>query len=143
MENIFTDISCFFHLSMSRGVDFDHIDTGFIRNGFAGRAFAAGFAVDRMFAVQSLGENSGGSSLADAAGSDKQVCMGDSPRNYGIAQCPGNMLLTHHVGKTLRTPVPCGNLICHKNLPLTFHHLISCFQTVSPKHCPTWSETVW
>ena len=126
MENIFADVARFFHLRMSRGVDLNHVHTGFIGNCFAGGAFAAGLPVHRVFTVESFGENTRRSGFADTARSDKQICMGDPSRYNRIAQSPGYMFLPDHVGKTLRTPFSGCYLICHKILPLSVLIVFRC-----------------
>jgi hypothetical protein len=56
-------------------------------------------------AIQSLGQNSSYSSLADAAGAAEQKGMGHPTLFNGILQRPGNMFLPDYLIKILGTPL--------------------------------------
>ena len=123
MKHVFTDFTCLVHLRMGRGVDFNDIHIRFVRDGFAGGTFAAGLAVNRTFAVERLGENSRRCGFADSARPHKQICMCNMPCPDGIFQCSCDMLLSDHVGKSLRTPFSGCYLIRHFRLPVKKIHI--------------------
>ena len=54
-----------FHAVTAGGVDFYNIQTVFCGKRFAGTAFAAGFAVVRIFAIYCFGKNTGNCGFAD------------------------------------------------------------------------------
>ena len=67
-------------------------------------ALIARIAVDRMLAVDRLGQNLGAGGLAGAARADEQVGMGQPSGLDLLFQRLGNMLLTDDVRKRFRSP---------------------------------------
>ena len=114
MDDFFTDFAGFIHLRVGRRVDFNHVHTAFFCNCKTRTAFAAGFSIFRMFTVECFCKNSSGSCFSDPARSHKKICLSDSVTDDRIFQRAGNMFLSDHIGKLLRTPFSCYNLICHK-----------------------------
>ena len=73
----------------------------------AGGALIAGIAVDRVLAVDRLGQDLGAGGLAGAARADEQVGMGQPSGLDLLFQRLGNMLLTDDVVKRLAAGI-CG-----------------------------------
>ena len=117
MEHVLADLPCLVHLCVGRGVDFNDVHIGFIRDGLAGGAFTAGFTVNGMFAVERFCKNSRRCGFSDSARSHEKVGMRNPSGPHGILQRSCNMLLTDHVGKPLRTPLSGCYLICHIRSP--------------------------
>ena len=129
MDDFFADFTRFIHLSMGCCVNFNHVHAAFFSDSQTGTALAAGFAIFRMFTVQSFCKNTGRGGFSDPSGTYKQISLRDSVADNRVFQGAGNMFLSDHVGKLLRTPFSCDNLICHKNtlIPL-------CFSRTDRKH---------
>ena len=111
VQHILAEFAGLFHLGVGGGVDFDHVHIGFICNGLAGGALAAGFAVNGVEAVHRLGKDTRRGSLADPAGTHEKVCVGDPAGHDGVFQGAGKVFLPHHVGELLRSPLSCNDLI--------------------------------
>ena len=116
MENFLADFARLFHLGMGGGVDFDHIDAGLVGNGEAGFALTARFPVDRMQTVQRLGEDSRRRCFSNSAWSDEEIRLRDPSGYNRIPQCAGDVFLSDHIGKFLRSPFTSDHLISHFNI---------------------------
>ena len=84
MHDFFAEVADIIHRVLAGGVDFDDVDAALIGDGYAGVAFAAGFAVHRRRTVERLGENTRRGGLADPARADKQISMGGALLPDGI-----------------------------------------------------------
>ena len=89
------------HAVVGRGVELDHVEDRPVVDAAAGGALIARIAVDRMLAVDCLGQNLGAGGLAGAARADEQVGMGQPSRLDLLFQRLGNMFLTDDVVKRL------------------------------------------
>ena len=99
------------HAVVGRGVELDHVEDRPVVDAAAGGALIARIAVDRMLAVDRLGQDFGAGSLAGAARADEQVGMGQPSRLDLLFQRLGNMLLTDNVVKRLRPVFAVESLI--------------------------------
>ena len=99
------------HAVVGRGVELDHVEDRPVVDAAAGGALIARIAVDRMLAVDRLGQDLGAGSLAGAARADEQVGMGQPSRLDLLFQRLGNMLLTDNVVKRLRPVFAVESLI--------------------------------
>ena len=114
MNDFFADFTRFIHLSVCGGVNFNHVHAAFFCDCKTGTAFAAGFAVFGMLTVECFRKNTGGCCFSDPAWTDEQISLCDTVVGNCVFQRACNMFLSDHVGKFLRTPLSCYNLICHK-----------------------------
>ena len=99
------------HAVVGGGVQLHHVHHRALGNAPAGGAFAAGVALHRVFAVDSLGQDAGAGSLAGAPGADEDIGMGEPPGLHLVFQGLGNMLLPHHIIKGLGPPLAIQSLI--------------------------------
>mgnify|MGYP000108003775 CR=1 FL=1 len=90
------------HAVVGRGVQLDHVEDRPVVDAAAGGAPVARVAVDRMLAVDRLGQDLGTGGLAGPARADEQVGMGQTPGLDLLFERLGNMLLTDDVVKGLR-----------------------------------------
>ena len=102
------------HTIVRRAVYLQHIQRVPCRNLTAILAFAARLSILEIQAVERLGEDAGGGGLANPARTHEQVRMTNPVCLDGVLQGPGNMLLPHDFGESLRAPFASKHLICHK-----------------------------
>ena len=100
-----------FYAVVGRRVDLDHVKDRPIVDAAAGGALIARIAVDRVLAVDCLGQNLGAGGLAGAARADEQVGVGQPSGLDLLFQRLGNMLLTDDVVKRLRPVFAVESLI--------------------------------
>ena len=98
---------------VGRGVQLDHVEDRPVVDAAAGGAPVARVAVDRMLAVDRLGQDLGTGGLAGPARADEQVGMGQTPGLDLLFERLGNMLLTDNVVKRLRPVFAIERLIHH------------------------------
>ena len=96
---------------VGRGVELDHVEDRPVVDAAAGGALIARIAVDRVLAVDRLGQDLGAGGLAGAARADEQVGMGQPSGLDLLFQRLGNMLLTDDVVKRLRPVFAVESLI--------------------------------
>ena len=107
-----------FHTVAAGGVDFYNIQIAFFSKGFTGLAFAAGFAIVGIFAVDGFGKNTGNGGFTDPPGPHQQIGVTHPVARYCITQSADNMGLTYYIAKFLRTPLAGDHLMtCHVYLP--------------------------
>ena len=99
------------HAVVGRGVELDHVEDRPVVDAAAGGALIARIAVNRVLAVDRLGQDLGAGGLAGAARADEQVGMGQPSGLDLLFQRLGNMLLADDVVKRLRPVFAVESLI--------------------------------
>ena len=94
------------HAVVARGIDFNDVQAFFVLHPDAVRAFAAGIAVHRVFAVNGPREDFRGGRLARSPGAAEQIGVGNPVADDLVPQRVDNRPLPHDVGKILRAPLP-------------------------------------
>ena len=99
--------------SITRAINLEHIQRA--TPGNLGTTFVVVLKIHHwpIGCIEALGKNAGNGGLTRAPWPGKEVRMGDSPRSDGIGQRSGDVLLPHHVGKTLRSIFSRYDLIGH------------------------------
>ena len=95
------------------GVELVHVVAGAGLDRLAAVAHAAWFAVDRVGAVEHLGQDAGAGGLARAAGTGEQVGVADTVVADGVAQGLDHVLLPAHLGEAARTVTAVERLVGH------------------------------
>ena len=119
------------HAVVGGGIQFQHIQKAAAFQPNAAGALAAGIAVDRVFAVDGLGQNFGTGGLASAAGAGEQVGMRGAPLRHLLFQGLGDMFLPDHVGEHLGSPFAVQRLIHGTHPPLREYGKNHCIETSS------------
>ena len=99
------------HTVVGGGVELYHVEYRALADAAAGRAHPAGVAVDRVFAVDRLGQDAGAGGLSRSAGADENIGMGEAAGLYLVLESLRNVLLPHDLVKGLRTPLAVKRLI--------------------------------
>ena len=97
--------------TVTGSVHLQHVDVAAIGDSQADVACVAGFFSRPLNTIQGLGEDSSGRSLADAAGTRKQVGVPDTILPNGIRQSLGNLVLANQLGEELRAVPPCHHRV--------------------------------
>ena len=85
------------HAVVGSRVQLHHIQNRAVLDPPAGGALVAGIAVDRMLAVDCLGQDPRAGGLTGAAGADEQIRVAQPPGAHLIFQCLGDRLLPYDV----------------------------------------------
>ena len=99
------------HAVVGGGVQLQHVQKAAVFQPHAAGALAAGVAVDRVFAVDGLGQNFGTGGLAGTSCAGEQIGVGGAALRHLLFQGLGDVLLTDDVGKHLGPPLAVQRLI--------------------------------
>ena len=89
---------------VGRAVDFQHVDAASFRDFMAECTGVAGRYGGAVYAVQGLGQDTGGGRLAHATGSSEQVGMGYLATLNGVFKRGGDVFLADYAVEFLGTP---------------------------------------
>jgi hypothetical protein len=95
--HVLSDLPHIVHACIGRPIDLHDIDRSPLRNFEAVRTGAARRAGRPLLAIERLGENSRDRGFSHAAGSGKEICLGNPFRGDGIDQRLNNMGLPDHI----------------------------------------------
>ncbi len=92
-------------------VELDHVERPALADRRAGLAAVARLAIDRVGAVDRLGQDAGHGRLAGAARSDEQEAVGQPVEADGVAQRLHDRGLAHHLAEGLGPPAAVDGLV--------------------------------
>ena len=96
------------------GVELVDVEAGAGLDGEARGALAARLAVDRVLAVEDLGEDAGGGGLAGAAGPGEEVGVADPVLDHGVAQGADEVLLAPDLAEATGPVAAVERLVGHR-----------------------------
>ena len=108
--DLVTEVSDVVDAAVARGVDLDQVEGVSLSYRNADVALVIGLAVLRRAAVGGHGEYSRGAGLAGAAGSAKEVGVGEPLERYGLSEGLADGLLTDQLVQPPRTPLSVEDL---------------------------------
>ena len=113
VANHFAKLADLVNAAVGGSVNFDDIERVAGGNFAAGIAGAVRFGGGALNAIQRLGENERGGSLADAADTGKNVRVSDAVRIDGVGESSGDVLLADNFAESLRAIFSGDNFISH------------------------------
>ncbi len=104
MHLVDDEVANFLHLSVGRGIDLEHVETGPLRDLPAKGAFVAGIITRPALAIQSLGKYTSGTGFTRTPRATEEIGTSRGAAAQNIAQSLNDRFLADQILETLRTP---------------------------------------